>query len=347
MKASQIAQSLATLIQIKQPAFLWGPPGIGKSQVVAQMASALDLELVDVRAVLLDPVDLRGIPRITPEGEAQWCAPAFLPRRGEGVLFLDELNAAPPLVQAACYQLILDRRIGEYELPPGWTVIAAGNREQDRAVAHRMPSALSNRFVHLEFEVDAADWDVWARDAGLAPEVTGFIRFRPALLHAFDPDRDDKAFPSPRSWEFVSRLTATRHFLGAGASNGGDSQDRVSDKESRALFREMVAGTVGASAAAEFMGFLKVWNQLPRLQDILNDPHGMALPRDPAVLFALSEMLGRAMTMDNAQEIMAFAARLPVEFSVLLVREAVRLDNGLVNTRAFEQWARDNAQVLV
>ncbi|MCG8530319.1 MAG: MoxR family ATPase [Desulfovibrionales bacterium] len=336
MKASQITHSLETLIQIKQPAFLWGPPGIGKSQVVAQTASQLGLELIDVRAVLLDPVDLRGIPRITPGGEAQWCAPSFLPRRGEGVLFLDELNAAPPLVQAACYQLVLDRRIGEYELPPGWTVIAAGNREQDRAVAHRMPSALANRFVHLEFEVDARDWGAWARGAGIAPEVSGFIRFRPALLHAFDPDRDDKAFPSPRSWEFVSRLMAAPHSV----DSNGDSKDR-------ALFREMVAGTVGAGAAAEFMGFLRVWNQLPSLGDILGDPDGMAVPQDPAVLFALSEMLGRAMTVENSQGIMIFAARLPVEFSVLLVREAVRLDNDLVKTQAFAQWARENAEVLV
>ncbi len=336
MKASDIAQSLETLIEIQQPSFLWGPPGVGKSQVVAQTAKALGLDLIDVRAVLLDPVDLRGIPRITPQGDAQWCAPSFLPREGEGVLFLDELNAAPPLVQAACYQLVLDRRIGEYELPPGWTVIAAGNREQDRAVAHRMPSALSNRFVHLEFEVDAPDWNVWATAAGLPLEVTAFIRFRPALLHAFDPDRDDKAFPSPRSWEFVSRLVLAHQ-----------NQLRDMEGQGRSLFREMVAGTVGPGAAAEFMGFLKVWQNLPELGTILNDPEGTAVPEDPAMLFALGELLGRSMTLENATPIMVYAARLPVEFSVLLMREAVRRDNALVNSPAFAQWARDNAEVLV
>ena len=336
MKASEIAQSLKTLIEIKQPGFLWGPPGVGKSQVVAQTAKALDLELIDVLAVLLDPVDLRGIPRITDQGDARWSTPAFLPKEGAGVLFLDELNAAPPLVQAACYQLILDRRIGEYELPPEWTVIAAGNREQDRAVVHRMPSALSNRFVHLEFDVDAQDWNTWAVAADLAPEVTAFIRFRPSLLHAFEPDRDDRAFPSPRSWEFVSGLVKAH-------------QDQLTEIHGPAyrIFRELVAGTVGSGAAAEFTGFLKIWNQLPTVADILAAPQGLEVPEDPAMLFAISEMLGRAMTPENSGQILAFAARLPVEFSVLLVREAVALDQELVNTPAFVTWAGENAQVLV
>jgi len=158
MKASDISKSLKLLITQKQPVFLWGSPGVGKSQVVKQTATSMQLDIIDVRAILLDPVDLRGIPKINIEGMSEWCAPSFLPTTGEGVLFLDELNAAPPLVQAACYQLILDRRIGEYQLPDGWAIIAAGNREQDRAVTHKMPSALSNRFVHIDFTVNSHEW---------------------------------------------------------------------------------------------------------------------------------------------------------------------------------------------
>ena len=154
MTSAQIITTLHTLLTIKQPVFLWGAPGVGKSQVVAQVAEERNLALRDIRAVLLDPVDLRGLPRITAEGLSVWCPPGFLPGANdpeEGILFLDELNAAPPLVQAACYQLILDRRIGEYKLPDGWSIIAAGNREKDKAVTHRMPSALANRMVHLDF----------------------------------------------------------------------------------------------------------------------------------------------------------------------------------------------------
>ena len=152
MTPSQIFSALHTLLSAHQPVFLWGAPGVGKSQVVAKVAADRGMALRDIRAVLLDPVDLRGLPRLE-NGRAEWCPPAFLPGPDDseqGIIFLDELNAAPPLVQAACYQLVLDRRIGEYRLPDGWSIIAAGNREKDKAVTHRMPSALANRMVHLE-----------------------------------------------------------------------------------------------------------------------------------------------------------------------------------------------------
>ena len=161
MTPSQIVSALRSLLAIRQPAFLWGPPGVGKSQVVAQVARQNGLALRDIRAVLLDPVDLRGLPRISADGRSVWCPPAFLPGPADperGIVFLDELNAAPPLVQAACYQLVLDRAIGEYRLPDGWSIVAAGNREGDRAVAYRMPSALANRMVHLDFTPDLEDW---------------------------------------------------------------------------------------------------------------------------------------------------------------------------------------------
>jgi MoxR-like ATPase len=187
MKPSDIASSLQLLAQIQKPAFVWGPPGVGKSQIVAQVAALLGIRLIDIRAILLDPVDLRGLPTVE-QGRAAWATPAFLPEDGSGILFLDELNAAPPLVQAACYQLVLDRAVGEYRLPDGWTVFAAGNREGDRAVTSRMSSALANRFVHLVFEPDLDDWSRWAMGPGdLRPEVVAFLRWRPELLHHFEP----------------------------------------------------------------------------------------------------------------------------------------------------------------
>lgn len=327
MKPSRIIETLKTLLEIQQPVFVWGPPGVGKSQVVAQVAQQQELKLIDARAVLLDPVDLRGLPHIDEQRRACWCPPEFLPRDGCGVLFLDELNAAPPLVQAACYQLVLDRRLGEYRLPDGWGLIAAGNRETDRAVTHRMPSALANRFAHLHFDVDAKEWTAWAQDAGLAEEVIAFIRFRPNLLHAFDPHKDDKAFPTPRSWEFVSRIMSRRRTILPDA--------------------ELIAGVIGEGAAAEFVGFLQVHRNLPDPRMILDNPETAEIPDDPATLYAVCELLSGKTDTGNVSRIMTYAQRLPPEFSVLLVRDAARANGAIIRTPAFNEWAVAHADVLL
>lgn len=327
MKPSEIVSALETLLQVRQPVFLWGAPGVGKSQVVAQVASRNGLELVDVRAVLLDPVDLRGIPRIDAQGRAVWCAPSFLPRAGRGVVFLDELNAAPPLVQAACYQLILDRRLGEYVLPEEWVLVAAGNRESDRAVTHRMPSPLANRLVHLDFDPDVEDWLLWAKGAGIDARLRAFLRFRPGLLHVFDPARGEKAFPSPRSWEFVSRIV------------------RVEVRWS--TLSNLVRGAVGEGAAAEFLGFLQVCDRLPDVEEVLADPENVRIPDDPAVMYALCETVARRASEDSMPSLVTLAARLPAEFGVLLMRDAASTDPNIVDSEAFHAWACANSDVLV
>ncbi len=325
MNPKLIVSSLHTLIETGQPSFLWGPPGVGKSQVVTQVAKELSYQLIDLRAVLLDPVDLRGLPTVT-EGAATWCAPSFLPTEGMGVLFLDELNAAPPLVQAACYQLVLDRKVGEYELPDGWVVIAAGNRESDKAVTHRMPSALANRFVHLDFEVSVADWLDWADDNGIAEEVQAFIKFRPNLLHDFEPTRHEKAFPSPRSWEFVSGL--------------------IKACPAPEVEYELFKGTVGEGAAAEFAGFCKVYRKLPDPEFVLKSPEKVNIPEDPATTYALCESVASIASADNADSLMTFASRLPAEFGVLLVRNAVKRDRSIVESGGFSSWATANSDIL-
>jgi MoxR-like ATPase len=182
MKASVIYRALRALVAAKQPVFIWGGPGIGKSAIVRHLAAESALPLQDVRALLLDPVDLRGLPFLGQDGRSKWATPEFLPQGGSGILFLDELNAAPAMVQASCYQLVLDRKLGEYTLPEGWAITAAGNRDSGTTVTTRMPTPLRNRFVHLQFEVDLQDWSQWAIEAGIRPEVIAFLRFRQELL---------------------------------------------------------------------------------------------------------------------------------------------------------------------
>jgi hypothetical protein len=193
MKPSKLYEALHALIGERVPLHIWGACGVGKSQIVAQVANDLDYDFLDVRAVQLDPVDLRGLPRIAAD-QTEWVPPKFLPTTGKGILFLDELTSAPQMTQAGCYQLVLDRRLGEYVLPDGWVVIAAGNPASERGVHFAMPRPLRNRFVHLDLEPDLDDWCRWAVKAQVRPEIIAFLRFKPELLHTSDATSDANAW---------------------------------------------------------------------------------------------------------------------------------------------------------
>ncbi|MCH8908020.1 MAG: MoxR family ATPase, partial [Candidatus Heimdallarchaeota archaeon] len=237
-----------------QGVFLWGPPGIGKSALVKQLALELDREIVDLRLPLLDPVDLRGLPVVDKENnQAKWLPPDFLPKLDAkpGILFFDEINAAPPAIQASAYQLILDKRVGTYRLPENWVVIAAGNRVSDRSVAYRLPTALANRFTHLEIEPQINEWTTWAWKNNIDPLIISFLRLQPHILMQFDPRKNQTAFPSPRSWSFGSRLMKFRD-------------------ENFALYMSAIQGTVGDAAAQQFLGFLNFRDEIPSPKDILS-----------------------------------------------------------------------------
>ena len=324
MKASAILRALSTLLAARQPVFIWGGPGVGKSSVVKQLAAARSLPMRDIRALLLDPVDLRGLPFLGSDGRSKWAVPDFLPQQGTGILFLDELNAAPAMVQASCYQLVLDRKLGEYTLPDGWPIIAAGNRDSDRAVTTRMPTPLRNRFVHLEFETDLQEWSEWAISAGMRPEVIAFLRFRPQLLSQFD--RDQNAFPSPRSWEFVSRiLDATPDPL---------------------MEHELFAGAIGSGAATEFSAFLRTFRELPNIDAILVNPHNEPVPDNPAAQYAVAAALAHCASDTNFERVCTYLERMPTEFSVLCVRDASLRQPDVRHTAAYTKWAIANHHVL-
>jgi hypothetical protein len=228
------------------------------------------------------------------------------------------------MVQASCYQLVLDRTLGEYTLPDGWAIVAAGNRDSDRAVTTRMPTPLRNRFVHLEFEVDLQEWSEWAIQAGIRPEVIAFLRFRHELLSAFD--RDANAFPSPRSWEFVSRILNT-------------SPDQT-------IEHELFAGVVGAGAATEFSAFLKSFRELPNIDAILMNPLKEPVPENAAAQYAVASALAHRATDTNFDRICAYLGRMPTEFSVVCVRDASLREPAVRHTAGYTKWAIENHHVL-
>ena len=324
LRPSELASVLALLVEARQPVVVWGPPGAAKSQIAQQVAAATNRRYVDVRALLLDPVDLRGIPWRDADDRTRWATPVFLPPSdgaGRWLINLEELPSAVPMVQAALYQLVLDRKVGEYELPEGASLIACGNRETDRGVVHRMPTPLASRFVHLEIRVDVEDWLAWGAANDIVSEALFFVAYRPDLLHCFDPQSAERAFPCPRSWEAVSNIVKHR--------NGLDPATE------RALFR----GTVGEAAAVEFSAFLNVWRELPHPRAVLNDPSNADIPENASALMALCGSLYRLATDVTIDAIVTFAERLRREVGESLVGACVRRDPGLQRSPAFIRWA--------
>jgi AAA domain (dynein-related subfamily) len=272
MTPAQLQTYLNHLISSQLPisTMIWGAPGIGKSSIVAQVAREHEFEFTDVRLSQLAPTDLRGLP-VAEAGISKWYPPEFLPRQGQGVLFLDELNMAPPAMQGMAQQLILDRRVGNYEVPDGWFVWAAGNRKEDRASVFDMPSPLANRFLHLHVEADFESFKTYALAADLHEQIIAFLSFRSSLLHKLDPHQP--AWPSPRSWEMASRL----HDVGLD-----------------------IAPAVGDGAAAEFAAYCQVYENLPDLDRIFQGKADkISFPQEPSVRYATT--IGLAVRATNAQ----------------------------------------------
>jgi hypothetical protein len=241
----------------KRPVFLWGPPGIGKSDSIHQLGTEMNAHVIDVRLSLWEPTDIKGIPYFNAnDNTMSWAPPVELPTRELAsqypavILFLDEMNSAPPSVQAAAYQLILNRRVGTYRLPDNVIVVAAGNREADRGVTYRMPAPLANRFVHLELRVDFDDWFQWAINNNIHKDVVGYISFAKQDLYDFDPKTASRSFATPRSWSFVSELL----------------EEDIND----ATLADLVSGAVGEGTGVKFMAHRKVAGRMPNPTDILS-----------------------------------------------------------------------------
>ena len=270
----------------KRPMFVWGPPGIGKSELITQIADSGRLGkkvlVIDLRLALMDPTDLRGYPFRDPNTNTMMWAPAAeLPTEDQAkkydliILFLDELNSAAPNVQAAAYQLVLNRRIGLYKLPDNVAVCGAGNRESDRGVVYRMPAPLANRFVHMEMRADYDSWVVWAIDNRIHPDVVSYVtQFKADLFH-WDPKQSDRAFPTPRSWKYVSDFV-------------WDDEANTSDVDE---LRMMVAGSVNEGIAGKFMKHREMTGKLPNPSDVLSGKVDKLVDKELSIQYAIGVSL--------------------------------------------------------
>ena len=294
---------------------LWGPPGVGKSQAIRQIAKDLEaatnkkVVVTDVRLLLFNPIDLRGIPTANADKTlAIWLKPQIFQMDDSkdivNILFLDEISAAPQSVQAAAYQITLDRVVGEHKLPDNCIVIAAGNRITDKSVSFKMPKALANRLLHIEVQGSFDSWLNWAIRNGVHDKVVGFLSARTDRLFGFNPQSDDLAFATPRSWEMVSNIL-----------------NNVSNDEN-AMF-PMIAGLIGSGVAIEFRAWCRVYNDFPRVEDIFAG-NTNAVPNTTDALYALvSAMTSYAREHQDDKYLIGnsirYAERLPADFGQLLI----------------------------
>ena len=310
--AEMVARSGLTLMT-------WGPSGAGKSDLAAQLVPRLKLDsMTDIRLAIKDPSDLKGVP--VPDlqaGYVRWLRDQGLPTdpNAKVLINFDERNQPSPIIQAMAYQLILDRKLGDYEIPKGCVIVAAGNRVSDRGVVSQMPAPLRSRMWHCELKVDVDDFCAWAvkPENDIIPELISFVRWKPDQLHDFEPDMT--AYPTPRTIAMLSKL------LKRGAP--ADMEFALAE------------GMCGRGFAIEYTGFLKVYRTLPNIKKILTDPDSVDVPTDPCTLYALASALARQADAGNMDNVIKFAKRLGREFQLLLLTDISVRDKKLGQNKSF------------
>ena len=310
MTPALLADYLETLTKsrIMISTMIWGPPGVGKSSIVDQVARAQGIDFVDLRLSQLAPTDLRGLP-VAEDGQSRWFPPEFLPTDGEGILFLDEINMAPPAMQGVAQQLILDRRVGSYVVPDGWLIWAAGNRKEDRAAVFEMPAPLANRFIHLEVEPHFDSFKAYALKQGIHEQLLAFLSYRPSLLHHVNANAMN--WPSPRSWMMADQLLKS-------------SLD--------------IAPAVGAAVAGEFLAYCHVYEELPDLEDILSGKQSPPFPDEPSIRYAAIIGLVVKAQYNAGQAINALkwiASKASMEWAQLFASDLLPLMRGRGTIAAF------------
>ncbi|MEM2175573.1 MAG: MoxR family ATPase [Candidatus Micrarchaeia archaeon] len=312
--------------------FIWGPPGVGKSSIVKEVAKEYGLEVIDLRLAQIEPADLRGIP--FPDKETKslvWWIPEFLPKAGKGFFFLDELNLADLSIQATAYQLVLDRRVGNYKLPDDWYVLAAGNRREDASNVFEMPDPLISRFAHIEVEPDLDIWIEWAIKNGISEEIIAYLKYKPENFIDIKPERASIAYPCPRSWEIADRLW------------------KLTKND------EIIASAVGSPVAADFIAFLEVYKELPNIEVALETGEIEFPSREKtSIWWALSTALGirpkNQRQMDNVIKILLDMRERFMEYGayvINLIFKDVEKEKLLKNSKKYSELRKEYLEKIL
>ena len=331
ISASEMTNALDSVLLSKLTPMLVGSPGIGKSDIVKLTAKKHNLKLIDLRLAQSDPTDLNGFPTLQNDAP-----PTTFPLENldeipvgyEGwLLFLDEINAAPPAIQAAAYKLVLDRQIGSHNLHKRVAIVCAGNKATDKAIVNRLSTAMQSRMIHLNLMVDTESWLEWANTHNVDHRVISFIKFRPELLHKFNPSHADNTFASPRTWEFLSKII-------------------VDKKEFTKTDHAVLVGTVGEGPATEFRAFCDVYKDLPTIEDMLENPTLVNIPREPGHQYAMTTLISHHANDDTIEALMIVAKKLPIEFQVVVLKDIYSIAPELKKNQIIQDWVSQNADKL-
>ena len=337
ISASEMTNALDSVLLSKLTPMLVGSPGIGKSDIVKLTAEKHNLKLIDLRLAQSDPTDLNGFPTLQNDGTRMDYAPPTtfplenldeIPVGYEGwLLFLDEINAAPPAIQAAAYKLVLDRQIGSHNLHKRVAIVCAGNKATDKAIVNRLSTAMQSRMIHLNLMVDEASWLDWANSHNIDHRVISFIKFRPELLHKFNPSHADNTFASPRTWEFLSKII-------------------IDKKEFTKTDHAVLVGTVGEGPATEFRAFCDVYRDLPTIDDMLENPTLVNIPKEPGHQYAMTTLISHHANEDTIEALMIVAKKLPIEFQVVVLKDIYSIAPELKKNQIIQDWVSQNADKL-
>lgn len=336
INAKQAPSLIMKILKAKLCPILTGSPGLGKSDIIRAIAKENGLKVIDLRLSQMDPVDLSGLPFINGENtRSDFLPPAYFPLEGDPIpsgyngwlVFFDEINSAPQSIQAASYKIILDRMIGQTPIHSKVAIVAAGNKSTDRAITHKMSTALQSRMVHLELEVNHKHWITWANEKEIDYRILAYINFKPDALFQFKPDHNDCTFASPRTWHFLSDMIKDENEI---------SNDIL----------PLITGTISEGVGREFKAFTQIFESLPTIHDIKNDPTGISVSNEPSINFAITSLIAHHITSENAGVLMQFVVRLPIEFQIVLLRQALAKDKKILTTASVKSWIQVNSKEL-
>jgi len=342
VNAEQLYKALIEDIKVGLTPMVVSSPGMGKSDIVRQIAKDHKLKVIDLRVSQCEPVDMQGFPAVDERGRMTFHIPEYFPIEGEDtppegyegwLIFFDEFNSGNKQTEAACYKIILDKEVYKKKLHPRCAIIAAGNLTSDRAIVNNLSTATMSRLTHYKLQVEPRVWLDWAIKNNIDERIISYIKYKPESLHMFNPKSSESTFPAPRTWHFASRMI-----------KGKDFNDSKVDKE---LMRIRLAGTIGEGAAVEFMAYSEIYQSLPTIEQILADPKkGWKVPKEPGELYAITTMLSGHITEQNANTIMIALEQLPLEFQVVTMKDIHRRNKALTKNPVVATWIANNADAL-